>query len=281
MLHAIEKNKSKLYERYWGLQDSSVRGNITAEDEITSTVFGPLEFMAPSEVWCIVRKILGVNILPEKPPTKLEFKLEFWKRLNREGGSDIEPDAELVFYRDDHKPIAILFELKWNASEGHKEGVYQLDEQWKAFDRRHNCDAYDRRHKCEAYHLFIAKEPAVKTVVNALNKGRKNNWGGKLICLSWDDVRGRLEKVVAEDGRAVYRWACLANNFLQLATATRPFGGFGMSTDEVREGYSFPDDFATLTPPLFWDDHWFARLDKLFPSDIPLHQPCIFYGEKP
>lgn len=268
MLHAIEKNKSKLYERYWGLQDLSVRGNITAEDEITSTLFGPLEFMTPLDVWFIAEKILGEDKLPTESPTK--FELNFWRTL--ENGK--EPDAELIFYANNNPILAILFELKWGASEGvDKEGKYQLDTQWEAFRKLHRCDAY---------HLFIAKESAVKKVEEAINKGRENIWGGKLTCRSWDGVRGILDKVVKEDGYAVYRWACLVNNFLQLATATQPFGGFGMSAEEVPEGFgAYPEiDFSKLTHrPLFWDDHWFARLDKLFSADIPLYKPLFFTEE--
>lgn len=176
MLHAIEKNKSKLYERYWGVRDSFVSGNITAEDEITSTIFGPLEFMTPSDVWCIARKMLGDKAAKDVKP--VGFELKFWNKLKSEKENDIEPDAELIFDCGGGEFIAILFELKWNALEGKdKEGRLQLDKQWPEFKLH-----LKEKKNCDCYHLFIAKENAVNAVKGALEKQeRVNIWGNKLI----------------------------------------------------------------------------------------------------
>jgi hypothetical protein len=262
MLHATEKNKTRLYKRYQGVREFDVHGNITAEDEITSLLFGPLEFMTPAAVWCIAMKMLG-----DKAPTKAilpsKFELNFWPKLT----SGIEPDATLVFdWEDGEQQIAILFEMKWNAS---LSGDDQLHNQWHDFRALHGDNAY---------HLFIAKKNTVKAVKDKFKNQQRPNWGDKLICLTWNDMCAILGKVVEEDGRALCRWASLANNFLLLATGMRPFGGFGISAGDDPEGfgcYSFPD-FSTLTKPLYWDDHWFAQLDKLISAELPLHQPLFF-----
>lgn len=49
MLHATVKGKSALHERYLGRRDEGER-RVHEEDEITSAIFGPLDFMAPAEV---------------------------------------------------------------------------------------------------------------------------------------------------------------------------------------------------------------------------------------
>lgn len=266
MLHAIEKSKSKSYERYWGVRDHYERGNIMAEDEITSTIFGPMDFMAVEDVWCIAKKLLG-----DKAPADItlpsEFKLEFWPILE----SGIEPDATLVFdWEVGGRKIAILFEMKWNAS---LSGDDQLHKQWHDFSKPHVDNAY---------HLFIAKRNAVKAVERRFEDQKDENpWGDKLICHTWDDMRAILGKIVEVENHVVYRWAQLADKFLLLATGTRPFGGFGVSEADAPEGfgcYAFPD-FSKLTKPLFWDDQWFAQLDKLIPEEPPLHQPSLFFGE--
>lgn len=263
MLHAIEKNKTKQYERYWGVRDMHDRGNITAEDEITSTLFGPLEFMTPSDVWCIANKLLG-DKAPSKGSLPSKFELHFWRKLE----SGIEPDAELVFdWEDGIQRIAILFEMKWNAP---LSGDGQLHNQWSDFNKLHGDNAY---------HLFIAKESAVKAVRGKLeNQEWQNPWGDKLICHTWNEMRAILAGMVDEDSRVLNKWAELVDNFIRRATGTRPFGGFGISAGDAPDSfgcYSFPD-FSALTTPIFWDDHWFARLAKLVPSDLPLQQPLFF-----
>lgn len=269
MLHAINGNKSKLYERYLGVRtgilDDSVSGNTTAEDEITSTLFGPLEFMTPSDVWSIAKILLG-DAAPKEVDPK-EFKLEFWNKLKTENENYIEPDAELIFFQDRKPIVAILLELKWNAFEGKdKDGKYQLDKQWEGFNKYLEGKFRVRGEVLSVYHLFIAKEPAVKNVVEDREQDARNE---NLICLTWDAVRAALETVAVRAAletvgegtysHAVYKWAFLANKFLELATATRPFGGFGLpSTEKTPEGFgAYPEiEFSKLSKrPLFWGDH--------------------------
>jgi hypothetical protein len=213
--------------------------------------------------------LLG-DIAPIKDSPPSRFEVNFWKKLERNDAPEIEPDAQLIIYWEQSPPLVILFELKWDAPEGKdKNGKFQLDEQWNAL----------KSSDCEAYHLFIAKNNAVAAVKKAINTdGRADIWKGRLICLTWDDIHRIYGNTVENDGRVVHRWAKLIEYFILCATGTRPFGGFGRSIDIVNEGfgsYSFPD-FSALSTPIFWDDHWFARLNKLIPSELPLQQPLFF-----
>ena len=69
MLHATFKGKGKLYTRYLGHRDGEER-KVHEEDEITSTVLGPLDFMAPADVhrfWqCVLVAAGHAEFLPNE-----------------------------------------------------------------------------------------------------------------------------------------------------------------------------------------------------------------------
>jgi hypothetical protein len=258
MLHAIEKNKSKLYERYRGVRAFHDRGNLTMEDEITSIIFGPLEFMSVTDVWDIAKILLGKACnIDNHSPTK--FELKFWEKLKKDDGNHIEPDAELIFLDGEKRLLGILIELKWNAPEGEN----QLEKQWAAFN--------EKMGNCPVHHLFIAKKIAANKVTEKVNSA---NLHDKLVAVSWDDVKSSLYALHSSKSFAVSRWADLSSNFIQCALSGRPFTGFG-----TEDGFGqYPEiDFSSLEQrPLFWDDHLFARINNLVPAEIPLHQPLFF-----
>ncbi len=91
------------------------------EDVITSTVFGPLQYMTTEQCWRNVRHVLlggksehpaGFNLGAFKPDT---HKLEFWP-LKMGVETRVEPDLVIQFDENANKrSLVVLLEVKWGA----------------------------------------------------------------------------------------------------------------------------------------------------------------------
>lgn len=114
MLHAVMKKSSKLYERCY-------------EDEITSTIFGPMDFMDHNSVHKFWLKFLN---LKRHSPLK-SCCIELWKRKRYGKNNSVEPDIFIEFnYEDENDPsLYLLVEIKWDSPLGED----QLEKQWKNF----------------------------------------------------------------------------------------------------------------------------------------------------
>lgn len=81
MLHAVAKAKTTYYKRYHGERDN-FELKVSEEDEITSTIFGPLEFLTASDHYQLWRRVLAevgrAEFLLEVSP--LNVTLELWPR---------------------------------------------------------------------------------------------------------------------------------------------------------------------------------------------------------
>lgn len=138
MLHAVNNRKARL----GAFRSAGIR--VPLEDVVTSTVFGPLEFMSADDRRRsieLVCEALAVGI----PEPEGEIRALFWPRLSV---CDVslrtrysEPDLVLA---DDAGPVMVV-EIKWGAPLSERE----LAAQWAALDEG------DRR---RAMHLLLVQE---------------------------------------------------------------------------------------------------------------------------
>lgn len=217
MLHAIEKNKTRYYKRYLGHRDESEK-RIPSEDEITSTILGPLEFLDAAstfQFWMqVFRKERLATNFPLEHPVRCECML--WPKNN-----GIEPDAHYKYFFNDGSRFDILIELKWRAPIIPKD---ELHRQWQTYltdDARRNC-----------WHVYIAPEISHGILAKGLEEldGRKigNIWSigndDRLILVSWALIRDVLSEH-RDSNIGFTRWAALSINFLD-RVGIRRFKGF-------------------------------------------------------
>lgn len=124
MLEAIIHSKVRSRLRQLVYDGGRLQGSLHRdlhEDVITSTVFGPLQYMTAECCWSIVRNVLlgGRSEHPEgfelngfKPDS---HELEFWP-LGMAVGTRVEPDLVIKF--DDNmgeRSLVVLLEVKWGS----------------------------------------------------------------------------------------------------------------------------------------------------------------------
>jgi hypothetical protein len=230
MLHVTyHHGKSSLYKRYLrGKNESQYDNerNIHKEDEIVSTIIGPLDFLEPSEVyrfWSLLLKNAGNDsfLFSETAPSSANTK--FWPR------NYVEPDTHVTFKWPGGEYRTLLIEFKWHSK---LSGDDQLHRQWaEYFDNQTERD--------NAVHLFIA--PEVSQGISAKNKN--NIWGERLVLISWMEIRNTLDQLKKEDN-GLARWAEFADYFLHRVGINR-FVGFESLIKE-------PFQLADVPPVLFW-----------------------------
>ena len=79
MLHAVAKGKTKFYKRYLNRREREPHeAMVRAEDEITSIIIGPMDFMLPNEIHRFWMELFSLNsnrvIFPELPPERVNFR---------------------------------------------------------------------------------------------------------------------------------------------------------------------------------------------------------------
>jgi hypothetical protein len=206
VLHAFSHRKSRLYRRYLGYREDPNERRITAEDEVTSLIMGPLAFLSPAAIgafWLSVVRLRDPwHAFPSGPPTHAEMR--FWP-----GNGDIEPDlcVELSWEQDTR---ILLVEFKWRAP---LSGDFQLHNQWKDY-----LQPDDRE---RALHLFIGLDTSAAK--NALSE--RDVWHGKLVMRSWFDILTALADFKNSPGHELFRWSEQVHTCLELLGVKR-FNGF-------------------------------------------------------
>ena len=236
MLHVTAaQGKSNRYKAYMGYRElhSPV---VHAEDEVTSTVLGPLDFLSSKAVftfWRTVFSVAGYNhILPCDPPNK--SKVVFWDaRPARQGGLRIEPDGRIdLFWDNQRQPRhqTLLIEVKWRAP---LSGDDQLHRQW--------CDYLTDEERAITHHVFIGITTAEGLAAKHSQLG--NVWQGRLILISWLQIRAAFSELMHRDDE-LGRWSKLADRFLE-KVGIRRFLGFSRFQYENCAITSFIE-------PVFW-----------------------------
>lgn len=174
MLHAITQKKTNIHLRYLGHREIGER-RITAEDEITSLLLGPLAFMPYADIATFWQAI--VNRPESWPQGEVETaRMSFWEPREVPGEKrNIEADLLVDLRWADGKRITLLVELKWRSGLSSEN---QLHDQWRAY----------RSDEHLTLHLFIA--PQVGEALEA--KARKDIWRDCLLPISWQQILGRL-----------------------------------------------------------------------------------------
>lgn len=224
MLHAITQKKTNIHLRYLGNREEGER-RVTAEDEITALLLGPLAFMPYADVATFWQAIVD---RPESwPPGEVETaRMSFWEpRKVAAGKRKIEPDLLVDLQWTDGARLILLVELKWRSG---LSGDNQLHDQW---------ELYRSNDEHRALHLFIA--PQIGEALQA--KARKDVWGDCLLPISWQQVLSRLPKqndVSPGLGRLLMQMEDTLK-MLQI----KPFKGFSKLA---------PPSPILTTSPIFW-----------------------------
>lgn len=212
MLHAINQNKSHIYERYLGHRDKEER-QIAEEDEITALLLGPLALILPASsalFWHELLKCLKAPGLPDERP--ISCVMDFWprRRIEQNPRRSIEPDIMIKLQWEDNLERTLVVELKWNASLSED----QLQRQWAEY-------LNDQERK-NGWHLFIGKEISKAHSAKNIN----DIWGGRIFLCGWTNILNSLESMKRqEEFNALFPWADQVSGALN-KLGFHPFSGF-------------------------------------------------------
>lgn len=235
MLHATYvRGKSNRYKVYQGYRDEQTP-HVHEEDEITSTILGPLDFLSPAAVHRFWRAVLakeGVeNLLPEEAPD--QSSVTFWdSRRASLGGLRIEPDGRFDFFWQSSEPrqCTLLLEVKWRAP---LSGEDQLHRQWS--------DYLSDKERRQTFHIFLGIETSAGFAAQRSSRG--DVWKKRLVLITWSQVRAALAELSRVNDE-LGRWAQMADCFLE-RVGIRSFLGFDQFEHEHWA-------IAAQVAPLFW-----------------------------
>ena len=135
MLQAIIQKKSSRWLKQAQQENLQNPSHTPREDKITSTVFGPMQYLNSVDVYLFFCKLIGKK--PETTIENISHTLSFWERKSHSWpSSDLkclkttEPDL-IVRFQINQQHITFIVELKWGkSSHFHSE---QLERQWSQF----------------------------------------------------------------------------------------------------------------------------------------------------
>lgn len=266
------------------------------EDEITSTVFGPLAYMSIENAWIIMRKIVEAADIATGLPQSTEvdnFNPEFWPKHKNDQllgeRSYVEPDMVFRFHFRDGSTFNVLIEVKWGAVLNPRcELIRQWltrpvnDERWIHIylvtqegqgqqDRRDSikilsegCESCNNDHKCAP--------PRFRYQTDA---GRADIWGNCLRTIDWRHIQkladdlSRSDKEISE---VIKRWSEGVRNFLSHEGYV-PFTGFNWLADDCYQALDETDQIS-----LFAKSNWFSFIQKIKFDvlDMPFEQEEYF-----
>jgi hypothetical protein len=270
VLHAVAKCKPSIFRRYHLGKRDKDELKLNAEDEITSIILGPLEFLTVSDhyrLWrCVLTEVGRAEFLPKASPLNVTLKL-WHSRVAADTKKPIEPDAIVHMTWPNNNSRILLIELKWRASLGssRKHKHDQLHRQWMQY--------LTAEERGQAMHLFIAPDISAGIQAAANEEAGGNVWlkGDRLVPISWLHIRAILDKF-ANESLPLNRWAQLTNKFLE-AVGIRRFTGFKYLNTNLN--LSLPQ---YLPEKIFWSQFSFARLGNspVFMGSLP---NTIFFNQ--
>lgn len=231
MLHAVSQKKPGCTKRLGRDEkhQKTYKGN-GQEDSITSSFFGPLDFMPAAESWEFWKQVINRSIgtsIPDTSPFSAQYR--FWPKLK--SGDDIgycEPDILIEYCwlneQAEEKNIIILVEIKWDSNFSNAEGfASQLHRQW------HELKQSNREQN--AVHVFIGK----KTSEALQAKELQDDWGDKLIIWSWKNIRSILNSNTATNSNLYDKWSRISSSFLENLNIIE-FSGISSFRESMDEG---------------------------------------------
>jgi hypothetical protein len=266
MLHAICHRKTNHHERYRA-RDADYGGPVRAEDEITSTIFGPLA-MFPAEVsvayWRTLLDRKWAEFFPGGAPEGTRYL--FWERFSgvTQGRHSVEPDLLVEYLWRGDERRTLLVELKWRAP---LSSDSQLQDQWLAY--------VSEADRPRSLHLFIAHTLTEAFAADPSGTAANTPWRehpgatSRLIPVPWTTVRSTLRDL-ARPEHALKNWASLAADALA-ALGVSDFDGFRAALGQLR---AVPQGLRLARSALRWQgfDHALRALPTYLPG-CRLHRP--------
>ncbi len=201
MLHALNFNKANVRSLF------NVGHRVPFEDLITSSIFGPLEFMGLADRAAIISALLKELSIPLHCTPTPPIKIEFWKQVPVRSSSrlsTVEWDITIEFGADSR----LLIEVKWGAYLSKD----QLADQWSSITgSRENC-----------YHLLLVRDQNryradIKENIKTLRSSSDRRlYASKLKDLSWARLGELLQCLAADKAQSaqIRAWATHASKLL-------------------------------------------------------------------
>lgn len=231
------------------------------EDEITSSVFGPLAFLPTDQIWTLFRKLLPIeDLCPSQTPDQARFS--FWKRL---AVSRIEPDLLVCFLKDEQPLLTVLVEVKWKSGLSSED---QLVDQWANIPE-------DERGRCLHLYLVRNETKGQNDIEQSLERGQSkgrfpvDQWKERLFCLGWRKLADILQVNQFLWKPPLALWATNVVSFMQRSKLTS-FTGFGWLG-----GFNISSDWSL---PMIWTiPPWFSYLQGNTAIPAPPNGQPLFW----
>lgn len=207
MLKSVARNKSRL-----GREGAKYK---LYEDDITSTIFSPWEFMAVDDAWACLKILFegapdnqAWKAVQDKVPSK--FKIEFWRSKAWLGNDSqrVEPDICITVKFSDCSEFFLIIEVKWDSGASNHESGYQLERQWKSFVVDEKGDSQK-----QCAHIYLVKNDESGEFDTTAEK-LGTNWKSKAWRCYWIIFR-RLLDVPRNSTEAVKIWREDSSKFLE------------------------------------------------------------------
>jgi hypothetical protein len=178
------------------------------EDEITSTIFGPLRYLSAAEVWDLFEALIKPNLEKKEfwpnPKENLNVEFNFWPTLLKYEDEEREPDIIIRFQNGKDLLLNLVLEVKWGersrqSSEQKSTGApSQLAEQWRQIsvkERRCSLHIYlgwDKGKIAREFdHMFDTE--------NGLNfrelKFSQKAWQERLVSITWGEMTHMIQSM--------------------------------------------------------------------------------------
>jgi hypothetical protein len=237
------------------------------EDEVTSTIFGPVADMSAGCAWNIIRIMSTTAGISEKLPSATqvdEVNAEFWPKHDNSplnvNGTYVEPDVVFRFHFQDGTYCNVLLEVKWGATIN---PPCELVRQWTKRPKKTEqwihiylvtsegrgkaeCDKSIEilRKGCDNLDLRCCSRQPAKFDQPLPPNNEANLWKNHLGTISWRHVQQLAERLSrTEKPGIMQRWAKGVQCFLEHERYT-PFIGFDWLKNNI---YQTLDDESQIT----------------------------------
>jgi hypothetical protein len=212
------------------------------EDEITSTVFGPIKFMDSRDAWRAVCEAGLVSTTPLRDAVPRRHFVDFWPPFLNPGRPRFDewhhesPDVLFRFEFDNAQELWLILEVKWNepqTSHDNEGRNTQLAHQWLAVTKSDRANDVRAKGKLDFKHTYLtknfseARSGIVETAdctAQGFDSDRKT-WIANALPLTWADLRANLERLARNNSSQLCDWAHAVSEFLSIKNVM-PFHGF-------------------------------------------------------
>jgi hypothetical protein len=250
-LNRFRKSRAKAICSYE--KSDTLAGKNPREDEITATVFEPLQFMPALAAWrglCGAGLVFSADHATHVPNAHYIW---FWRAFPNPSGPGADgwhhesPDAVFRFEFPDAPPVWLILEVKWDAgSSSHDNNGRntQLAHQWIAVSQ---CNDAKRAHPARLIikHTYLTKSfsEARKGIEETLRCVASNfdsqSWSANATALTWAELTHKLMNLTRSDQPQLRIWARDVSQFLGIMNIL-PFNGFKkVDPPDVAGEYNF------------------------------------------